>query len=91
MNEAPFVFAKFLKYRFKTDANNNITFLMGQKSISIIRTIHTISIQFKEHMTLRHIIDHFRYHFESIHVVGEIVLTGLQCNYPIHLAFTKKL
>ena len=80
-NNALFVFAKSLKYRFKIDTNNKINFYMRQNSISIIRTIHTISIQVREHTTLRHITNHVKYHFESVHVIGEIILTSLHCKF----------
>ena len=53
--------------------------------------IQSTQFQFKleKHITLRHITDHFKYHFESVHVVGEIVLTGLLCKYPIYFALSK--
>ena len=37
----------------------------------------------------RHFTDHANLILESVHVVGEIVLTGLLCKYPIYLALSK--
>ena len=37
----------------------------------------------------RHITDHANLILKSVHVVGEIVLTGLLCKYQIYLAPSK--
>ena len=59
---------------------------ISQNISDLIQKYHIIL-----HISLRHITEHFKHHFKSVHVVGKIVLTNLQCNYPIYLAFIEKL
>ena len=39
----------------------------------------------------RHITDHANLILKNVHVVGEIVLTGLLCKYQIYLALSKAI
>ena len=77
-----------LELKILTDANNEFKHRIIHIITSNIHTVQTIYIsQIISHN--RHITDHANLILESVHVVGEIVLTGLLCKYQLYLALSK--
>ena len=77
-----------LELKILADANKEFKHRIIHIITSDIHTVHMIHIsQSISHN--RHITDHANLILESVHVIGEIVLTGLLCKYPIYLALSK--
>ena len=68
-----------LELEILIDANNEFKHLIIHFITSDIHTVRMIHISQRISYN-RHITDHANLILESVHVVGEIVLTGLQCS-----------
>ena len=79
-----------LGLKILTDAKNELKHRIIHIITSDIHTVQMIHI-FQRTSHNRHITDHANLILESVHVVGEIVLTGLQCKYLIYLALSKAI
>ncbi|KAL5567830.1 hypothetical protein UlMin_024405 [Ulmus minor] len=79
-----------LELKILTDANNEFKHHIIHIITSDIHTVHIIHISQRISHN-KHITDHANLILESVHVVGEIVLTSLQCKYLIYLALSKAI
>ena len=77
-----------LELKILADANKEFKHRIIHIITSDIHTVHMIHISQRISYN-RHITDHANLILEIVHVVGEIVLTGLQCKYPIYLTLSK--
>ena len=73
-----------LELKILTDANNEFKHRIIHIITSYTHTVHKIHISQKLSHN-RHITEHANLILESVHVVGQIVLTDLPSKYPIYL------